>query len=659
MDVDTCVKNGTILVQIPAYKDPELIDTVQGALLQADNPDRVHFAICYQNNDKSGLFVLQKIPNCVIIDIDEPDARGSCYARYLCQKVLHNEDYIMHIDSHLRFVKHWDSALIRQLHSYNDHKAIISTYTDDYQFESIRSLSLTDPFFDKPTGGHFRYITAVRDSCFYSVEHRLYKDFDEYEKFGKCCVLVAGGYFFSFADVDRVVLYDPDMVFQGDEIAYGLRLFTYGYNIYSPYENYVWHHYERPNRYFPDVKNGYDVESSRFKYLLGLSTDLPDSKYDIRDFGLGSVRTVEEYEVAVGICFRERLLSRNAVNGDFRHNKDSLSYDYPASFLIDKGFCFGNIVVCIMWDGSGDLFALIHDYEQRSVYKDRLKFVVYGNRIPSNIVIESVEYGNIIVVNADFDVDENACFYGNAYFQFARYVGYDDYVLCIKSCVVPVDEWDKRLILDHVFLGDNAVVTAGLCSIRSDAIRAAYAPFSLRLSSFCGYFFDIKNGDPVRDVSLSPFINSDIVFGKGKFLYDVSSDTNMSGIAFETTYSVRLWLHGYDIYIPSAIYFCNCGSFDAKWLSGQKYELYQVNAVIDLFRYGFDRSLDRKINIVRNISLYCKVAGIDYKAKLISERAFYGVNFGLGSLNKNKWFDRYKLPDWSATHKAYISSVSG
>lgn len=37
----------TILVEIPAYRDEQLVTTMKSAITQADNPKRVHFAICY------------------------------------------------------------------------------------------------------------------------------------------------------------------------------------------------------------------------------------------------------------------------------------------------------------------------------------------------------------------------------------------------------------------------------------------------------------------------------------------------------------------------------------------------------------------------------------------------------------------------------------
>ena len=43
-------RDKTILIQIPAYKDVDLLNTVYSALQQADFPERIHFIVCYQKH---------------------------------------------------------------------------------------------------------------------------------------------------------------------------------------------------------------------------------------------------------------------------------------------------------------------------------------------------------------------------------------------------------------------------------------------------------------------------------------------------------------------------------------------------------------------------------------------------------------------------------
>ena len=83
-----------ILIEIPAYDDPELLNTVNAARLNAANPDRIHFAVCLQDDDPEKLKALQAVPNCRIKHYAKADAPGTCAARYECQKLLEDEDYV-------------------------------------------------------------------------------------------------------------------------------------------------------------------------------------------------------------------------------------------------------------------------------------------------------------------------------------------------------------------------------------------------------------------------------------------------------------------------------------------------------------------------------------------------------------------------------------
>ena len=138
----------TICLEIPSYMDFELMDTVQGALKQAEHPERVHFAICYQDDNMDMLARLKTIPNCRIKSMRPEDARGTGYARNQCQQLLDDtDDFFLQIDAHMRFVKNWDTILLMQWHSLNDEKAIISSWIPDYNDVTV---AVDDTKFDKP-----------------------------------------------------------------------------------------------------------------------------------------------------------------------------------------------------------------------------------------------------------------------------------------------------------------------------------------------------------------------------------------------------------------------------------------------------------------------------------------------------------------------------
>jgi len=106
-----------ICVLLAAYRDPELLDTINSCLSQASNPTRISFAICWQGSVEVEWQVeaLQTIPNCRVAYYDHSQCQGVGWARLITQSLVHDEEYILQIDSHSRLAKDWDSRMIAML----------------------------------------------------------------------------------------------------------------------------------------------------------------------------------------------------------------------------------------------------------------------------------------------------------------------------------------------------------------------------------------------------------------------------------------------------------------------------------------------------------------------------------------------------------------
>ena len=115
--MDKEIKKDTIFVSIASYRDSVCNSTVKSLLESADNKNRVFVGICQQNKDgdEDCLLSFEESPNLKIIRIPNTEAKGPTYARYLCSTLWDNEEYYFQIDSHTRFVKHWDTKLINMI----------------------------------------------------------------------------------------------------------------------------------------------------------------------------------------------------------------------------------------------------------------------------------------------------------------------------------------------------------------------------------------------------------------------------------------------------------------------------------------------------------------------------------------------------------------
>ena len=118
---------------------------------------------------------------------------------------------------------------------------------------------------------------------------------------------------FTIGDFCKEVQHDPTFYFHGEEITIGVRAFTHGYDLFHPNILLAWHEYTRNGR----VKNWDDnkewVEQnnhthSKVRQLLGIDGEIcsPCNKKAFGKYGLGTERTLEDYEIYSGIRFKDR-----------------------------------------------------------------------------------------------------------------------------------------------------------------------------------------------------------------------------------------------------------------------------------------------------------------------------------------------------------------
>lgn len=105
-----------IFVQTAAYRDSELIHTLQSLLDEAAYPQLLRVCVCWQHAESEHIPLrLRRLTNIEIIDGDYRMSHGANWARGCVQRHWRNEPYSLIIDSHLRFVRHWDRKLIGML----------------------------------------------------------------------------------------------------------------------------------------------------------------------------------------------------------------------------------------------------------------------------------------------------------------------------------------------------------------------------------------------------------------------------------------------------------------------------------------------------------------------------------------------------------------
>ncbi len=127
----------------------------------------------------------------------------------------------------------------------------------------------------------------------------------------------SANFFFAAAAVIEDVPYDPHLYFFGEEISLAARLFTHGWDIFTPNAVPIYHDYKRrPERRLHwddhlDWQNSNRRSKARIRHLLGMeSSKDPDVLDEIEKYGLGIARSLAEYEKFAGVDFQTRTIHR-------------------------------------------------------------------------------------------------------------------------------------------------------------------------------------------------------------------------------------------------------------------------------------------------------------------------------------------------------------
>ena len=290
----------SIFIQIASYRDPELLPTVESAVIQSDDPTNFSFGICYQRmigTDKDNLDSLLSLPKCRVVAFDAKESKGACWARSQTQKLWNKEEYTLQIDSHTRFVKGWDTKLISMLNSCPSSKPVLSTYPPPYTppnhlgkevFCKLRPKEFT------PDG-----ILLIGDSTTVEKPKTIERGY-----------FLAAGFIFASSHFIEEIPYDPNIYFYGEEINISLRAWSKGWDVFHPNETILYHYYSRKEspKHWQDDLVCYGVQqsiaSSRLQRLVGIREGDP-----LTPFGLGDIRTLSDYEKVTGLDFQNRAIT--------------------------------------------------------------------------------------------------------------------------------------------------------------------------------------------------------------------------------------------------------------------------------------------------------------------------------------------------------------
>ena len=301
----------TIFVSIASFRDLECPRTILDMFEKAKHPRALFVGIIEQNERGDPSCIPPSFASCGeaafcptdnirIRRVPARDARGPTFGRYVSMLMYQGEKYYMMIDSHNRFATHWDAKLIKNYLELPSKKAVISAYPNAWMNDS-------NPLDDD------LYVTRM--CAEYDSEGLMkFHGFRAVREPSKVHPFAAAGFLFADAQLVKEVPFDPylDYIFDGEEITYTIRMWTHGWDIYSPAQNVIYHLYNRwklSKMWTVETEKVSALRRSlrRIHFVLGstypnstqriVALDTKDEWVlrDIEKYGLGKERTIEEY----------------------------------------------------------------------------------------------------------------------------------------------------------------------------------------------------------------------------------------------------------------------------------------------------------------------------------------------------------------------------
>ena len=250
------------------------------------------------------------------LTLDYRHATGPCLARATAQTLHRGEEYILQIDSHMRFRKNWDEYLLEQISQCpNSEKSVLTAYPPAYVLDANGAAECVN----NETRSTILVPWKFCDGMLRQKGRLLNETSDVIP-----CPLYAAGFNFSSASVIKDCPYDGTLhhLFFGEEMSMAVRLYTHGYDFFSPAQSVCYHKWTRDHR--PTIQEDTKVTSapgegsgsSKSELVVQeqrkKSIDVVKSQLQGMGPGLGTVRSTDDFASHLGVCFRNETISSGA-----------------------------------------------------------------------------------------------------------------------------------------------------------------------------------------------------------------------------------------------------------------------------------------------------------------------------------------------------------
>lgn len=248
-----------------------------------------------------------------LFDCHWRESRGACWARHALQGFHDGEEFTLALDSHHRFAPGWDLTLKRQLADAPSPRPVLTAYLPPYRPGAPLALRL------RPV---ILAAGAFRPDGMLAYAPKTLRPLP-WQRGPIPARFLSAHFTFARGGFLEDCRHDPRLYFQGEEISLTVRAFTHGYDLFHPRVPVARHHYAREGqpKHWEDhgIHSGKafgtsvldHIAKARVRQLLGMEA----GDADLGPYGLGTVRSLDDYQRFAGVDFGRRTLSRAAREG--------------------------------------------------------------------------------------------------------------------------------------------------------------------------------------------------------------------------------------------------------------------------------------------------------------------------------------------------------
>jgi hypothetical protein len=274
----------SIFVNLVSYRNFDTVPTVLDLVNKASDKSGLKFGVVLQQDEDTPAEL--NLPNISVRKFSVAESRGHGWARSVAQSMYSSEDYLLQVDSGMRFAEGWDKTLLDAMKTSGKNKPIISNYpnklTDNGEME-VKDVAYR-------LAPHM-FIHAA-PSCWASPLKGI-----------KSLVpsrIISDNFMFTLGIHSRECSYDPLLYWNEVDCAVSAKSFFLGYDFFNHFIPVAWRNYSKRPQHWNDHSNWW----LRAKESEGALMDV---------LANSGTKSLEDYQRYSGLDFKNRRIHKDVL----------------------------------------------------------------------------------------------------------------------------------------------------------------------------------------------------------------------------------------------------------------------------------------------------------------------------------------------------------